>query len=96
MTTDTKQEQVIRSSQPKRHFEMLGSAALFVLGLLARLDTSLITGDMSNFYFVWYQNILDNGAAVAFREHLIGYTPAFGTFLLAPRCLTPSFPGLLP
>ena len=74
---DTEQGQVIRSSQPKRHFEVLGLAALFALGMLARLDTSLITGDMSYFYFVWYQNILDNGIAVAFREHKIGYTPAF-------------------
>mgnify|MGYP001262323655 CR=1 FL=1 len=74
---DTEQEQVIRSCQSKRHFEMIGLAALFALGLLARLDTSLITGDMSNFYFVWYQNILDSGIAVAFREHKISYTPAF-------------------
>ena len=69
--------------------ELLGLAALFVLGILARLFTGKITGDMSNFYFVWYQNILDNGIAVAFREHLIGYTPAFwylfaGTTLLEP------------
>ena len=56
--------------------ELLGLAALFLLGMLARLFTGKITGDMSNFYFVWYQNILDNGIAVAFREHLIGYTPA--------------------
>ena len=86
---DTEQEQVIRSSQPKRNLEVLGLAALFLLGMLARLDTSLITGDMSNFYFIWYQNILDNGIAVAFREHMIGYTPAFwylfaGTTLLDP------------
>jgi len=69
--------------------ELLGLAALFALGILARLFTGKITGDMSNFYFVWYQNILDNGIAVAFREHLIGYTPAFwylfaGTTLLDP------------
>lgn len=69
--------------------ELLGLAALFLLGMLARLFTGKITGDMSNFYFVWYQNILDNGIAVAFREHLIGYTPAFwylfaGTTLLDP------------
>jgi len=74
---DTEQEQVIRSSQPKRHFEVLGISALFALGMLARLFTGKITGDMSNFYFVWYQNILDNGIATSFREHLIGYTPAF-------------------
>jgi len=95
-TMDTEQEQVIRSSQPKRHFEMLGLAALFALGLMARLFTGKITGDMSKFYFVWYQNILDNGIAVSFREHLIGYTPAFwylfaGTTLLdsiLPRVTT--------
>jgi Gpi18-like mannosyltransferase len=89
MTTDTEQEQVIRSSQSKPNLEALGFAALFALGLLARLFTGKITGDMSNYYFIWYQNILDNGAAVAFREHLIGYTPAFwylfaGTTLLDP------------
>jgi Gpi18-like mannosyltransferase len=86
---DTEQEQVIRSSQPKRTLEVLGLAALFALGLLARLFTRKITGDMSKFYFVWYQNILDNGIATSFREHLIGYTPAFwylfaGTTLLDP------------
>ncbi len=89
MTTDTEQEQVIRSSQSKPNLEALGFGALFVLGLLARLFTGKITGDMSNYYFIWYQNILDNGAAVAFREHVIGYTPAFwylfaGTTLLDP------------
>ena len=76
-------------NKSKPNLEVLGFAALFALGLLARLFTGKITGDMSNFYFVWYQNILDNGAAVAFREHLIGYTPAFwylfaGTTLLDP------------
>ncbi|GAA5343456.1 MAG: hypothetical protein canaca05_09570 [Anaerolineaceae bacterium] len=86
---DTEQGQIIRSSQLKRNLEVLGLAALFLLGMLARLFTGKITGDMSNFYFVWYQNILDNGIAVAFREHLIGYTPAFwylfaGTTLLDP------------
>ncbi len=85
----TEQGQVIRSSQSKRHLEVLGLATLFALGLLARLFTGKITGDMSNFYFVWYQNILDNGIATSFREHLIGYTPAFwylfaGTTLLDP------------
>jgi Gpi18-like mannosyltransferase len=89
MTTDTEQEQVIRSSQSKPNLEVLGFGALFALGMLARLFTEKITGDMSDFYFIWYQNILDNGAAVAFREHLIGYTPAFwylfaGTTLLDP------------
>ena len=89
MTTDTEQEQVIRSSQSKPNLEALGFGALFVLGLLARLFTGKITGDMSNYYFILYQNILDNGAAVAFREHVIGYTPAFwylfaGTTLLDP------------
>jgi len=76
-------------NKSKPNLEALGFGALFALGLLARLDTSLITGDMSNFYFIWYQNILDNGIATSFREHLIGYTPAFwylfaGTTLLDP------------
>jgi len=86
---DTEQGQVIRSFQSKRNLELLGLIALFALGLLARLFTGKITGDMSNFYFIWYQNILDNGIATSFREHLIGYTPAFwylfaGTTLLDP------------
>jgi len=91
-TMDTEQEQVIRSSQPKRHIEVLGLAALFALGLLARLFTGKITGDMSNFYFVWYQNILDNGVAVSFREHLIGYTPAFWYFFAGTTLLDPILP----
>lgn len=76
-------------NKSKPNLEALGFGALFALGLLARLFNGKITGDMSKFYFIWYQNILDNGAAVAFREHLIGYTPAFwylfaGTTLLDP------------
>ncbi len=83
------QQKAILSSKSKFNLALLGLIALFALGLLARLFTGKITGDMSNFYFVWYQNILDNGVAVAFREHLIGYTPAFwylfaGTTLLDP------------
>jgi len=83
------QQKAILSSKSKPNLALLGIATLFALGLLARLFTGKITGDMSNFYFVWYQNILDNGVAVAFREHLIGYTPAFwylfaGTTLLDP------------
>ena len=73
----------------KLNLALLGLIALFALGVLARLFTGKITGDMSNYYFIWYQNILDNGIAVSFREHLIGYTPAFwylfaGTTLLDP------------
>lgn len=84
---DTEQGQIIRSSPSKHNLKLLGLAALFALGMLARLFTGKITGDMSKFYFVWYQNILDNGIATSFREHLIGYTPAFwylfaGTTLL--------------
>ncbi len=83
------QQKAILSSKSKPNLALLGIATLFALGLLARLFTGKVTGDMSNFYFVWYQNILDNGVAVAFREHLIGYTPAFwylfaGTTLLDP------------
>ena len=83
------QQKAILSSKSKFKLALLGLIALFALGLLARLFTGKITGDMSKFYFIWYQNILDNGAAVAFREHLIGYTPAFwylfaGTTLLDP------------
>ena len=83
------QQKAILSSKYKLNLALLGLIALFALGLLARLFTGKITGDMSKFYFIWYQNILDNGAAVAFREHLIGYTPAFwylfaGTTLLDP------------
>ncbi len=85
----TEQSKVIPISKPKLNLELLGLAALFALGLLARLFTGKITGDMSNYYFIWYQNILDNGIATSFREHLIGYTPAFwylfaGTTLLDP------------
>jgi Gpi18-like mannosyltransferase len=83
------QQKAILSSKSKFKLALLGLIALFALGLLARLFTGKITGDMSKFYFIWYQNILDNGIAVAFREHLIGYTPAFwylfaGTTLLDP------------
>ncbi len=83
------QQKAILSSKSKPNLALLGIATLFALGLLARLFTGKVTGDMSNFYFVWYQNILDNGIAVSFREHLIGYTPAFwylfaGTTLLDP------------
>ena len=86
---DTEQGQVIRSSQPKRHFEVLGISALFALGLLARLFTGKITGDMSNFYFVWYQNILDNGIAVLYRENITNYSPLF-SYLLAMMTLLDS------
>jgi len=83
------QQKAILSSKSKFKLALLGLIALFALGLLARLFTGKITGDMSKFYFIWYQNILDNGIAVSFREHLIGYTPAFwylfaGTTLLDP------------
>lgn len=83
------QSKVTPTPKSKLNLALLGLIALFALGLLARLFTGKITGDMSKFYFIWYQNILDNGAAVAFREHLIGYTPAFwylfaGTTLLDP------------
>ena len=83
------QSKVTPTPKSKLNLALLGLIALFALGLLARLFTGKVTGDMSNFYFVWYQNILDNGVAVAFREHLIGYTPAFwylfaGTTLLDP------------
>ena len=85
----SQKEQATPTSKPKLNFELLGLAALFALGLLARLFTGKITGDMSNYYFIWYQNILENGISASFREHLIGYTPAFwylfaGTTLLDP------------
>ena len=83
------QSKVTPTPKSKLNLALLGLIALFALGLLARLFTGKITGDMSKFYFIWYQNILDNGIAVSFREHLIGYTPAFwylfaGTTLLDP------------
>jgi len=92
MTTDTEQEQVIRSSQSKPNLEALGFGALFALGLLARLFTGKITGDMSNFYFIWYQNILDNGIAVLYRENITNYSPLF-SYLLA---ITTHFDSLVP
>ncbi len=88
----SQKEQVTPTSKPKLNLELLGLVALFALGILARLFTGKITGDMSNFYFIWYQNILDNGIATSFREHLIGYAPAFWYLFASTTLLDPILP----
>lgn len=85
----TEQTKVIHTSKSKLNLELLGLATLFALGLLSRMDTSLITIDMSKYYFTWYRYIRDSGIAVAFEEGLMEYTPAF-SYLFASTTLLDS------
>ena len=85
----TEQEKVIPNSRFKINLEFLGLLSLLVVGFLSRLDTSLITIDMSKYYFAWYRYIRDSGIAVAFQEGLMEYTPAF-SYLFASTTLLDS------
>ncbi len=72
-----------------RNLEFLSILSLFILGIIARMDTRMVTPDMEYCFIPWYRHIRDAGLAVALRENFTNYTPIF-SYLLAVTTLLDS------
>lgn len=58
----------------EKNIQFLGILFLFIIGVLVRMDTRMITPDMSIYYIPWFRFIRDNGVS-AFRENFSHYSP---------------------
>lgn len=76
------------TSMFKKNIQFLAILALFISGIVVRMDTRLITPDMSIYYIPWFRFIRDNGI-LSFRENFSHYSPLFN-YLLAITTLADS------
>ena len=81
-----------------RNIEFLGILLLFILGILARMDTDWVTPDMQRYFIPWYKYIRDFGPAVAFRENFWCFLPFYRLVSLhfySQKCMNATFTLLM-